>query len=581
MSKRFNKPFAAGEKSTCNHLILQDSVPDTDLYAANVRVIDTGVLDDSLPLFAQSQLCPGCKLLPLLSAMPCTAVEVTIGDAPLSGLRAYAPIDIYTTDSPAEDTRLTTVTPGPRAAVSVIFLQSPDSSLMTSVVTDIEPDREWPYLLEAASFFFAAAVVYRFFKKWQRKQLLDSATISVDAEAEPLVAPLNSGPRARATSRIAAIDTLRGFSILLMVFVNYGGAGMWFFNHAPWNGLTVADILFPLFVFIMGVSACVVHHRPTITPDTTAQRAFRILRRSATLFILGSIVSNVRPSFARWRVNGVLQYFSFAYLVNATALLILPNPSSATTSLNDVVAGAPHTLLTLALMVLYIAIQQLLPVPGCPTGYIGAGGLSDGGLYPDCAGGAHRWIDVALWGDSHIFRGPTCGPIFRCGSYDPEGSLGAINAAALAGFGVQAGRIFAHFGDPKSRVKRLVMWGVACGSIALALCGAKTNGGIFPINKNLWSPSFILAMAALGFFGLAICYISVDVKKVWRGAPFLYPGMNAITVYLGHELLGDVFPFSFECPSAFSWFLARNLIGTTAWACIAYVMYRKKIFITV
>ena len=74
----------------------------------------------------------------------------------------------------------------------------------------------------------------------------------------------------------------------------------------------------------------------------------------------------------------------------------------------------------------------------------------------------------------------------------------------------------------------------------------KENGGLVPLNKNLWSASFVFAMGGTGFLALALLYFIVDVNQWWNGTPFIFVGMNSIIIYVGHETLGDRFPFHWD-----------------------------------
>jgi heparan-alpha-glucosaminide N-acetyltransferase len=120
------------------------------------------------------------------------------------------------------------------------------------------------------------------------------------------------------------------------------------------------------------------------------------------------------------------------------------------------------------------------------------------------------YIDMKLFGEHHMYHftaGPlvvgsaTCLRSYLCTApHDPEGTLGAISATIVAFCGVQAGRIVQHHRKRShgAIVRRWVGWGVILGAIGCALCGGTANGGVLPINKNLWSPSFVAVMSGTG-----------------------------------------------------------------------------------
>jgi heparan-alpha-glucosaminide N-acetyltransferase len=117
----------------------------------------------------------------------------------------------------------------------------------------------------------------------------------------------------------------------------------------------------------------------------------------------------------------------------------------------------------------------------------------------------YRIIDIAIFGRKHIYTHPSAKPIYDTTEpYDPEGSLGSLTSVFIVFLGVQCGYTLLTFNDWKPRVKRWLSWAVVLGSIAGALCGFSKNDGIIPINKNLWSLSFVIGMAAMAFFLLTI-----------------------------------------------------------------------------
>ena len=162
-------------------------------------------------------------------------------------------------------------------------------------------------------------------------------------------------------------------------------------------------------------------------------------------------------------------------------------------------------------------------VPGCGAGYIGPGGNGDLGLHRGCTGGAHGYVDRVIFGYAHIYHGmddsgglvsaATCADVYDCNVYDPEGTLGYLTAAVLCWLGVQAGRVLVHHRDHRARVLRWVAWGATLTLIGGAMCGFSKNGGAIPINKNLWSPSFVFVMSGLGMY--LRLYLCVVVLLLW------------------------------------------------------------------
>ena len=192
---------------------------------------------------------------------------------------------------------------------------------------------------------------------------------------------------ARQSRRVKSLDAFRGLSITVMIFVNYGGGSYYFFNHSPWNGLTVADLVFPWFVWIMGVSLAISTQSRLRNSVPRRQLVLRVLKRSAILILLGLIINSRGGGndLRTLRLPGVLQRFGLTYVVVGVAeSLLLPRQfpeQSPAPQLLDLTSSGWQWLAALLSLGLYTAVTLLLPVPGCPTGYLGPGGLADGGAH--------------------------------------------------------------------------------------------------------------------------------------------------------------------------------------------------------
>ena len=274
--------------------------------------------------------------------------------------------------------------------------------------------------------------------------------------------------------------------------------------------------------------------------------------------------SNNASYLATTRIPSVLSYFAFSGLVVQAVDLFVPVLGDAGAPL-----AAPSTLggalwldqgryalqwaAMAALAAIYLGVQFLWPVPGCPTGYLGAGGLADGGAYPACTGGAHRVWDSAIFG-VHFDQHPTCSGsdgVYQCGPHDPEGALGGLSAAWMAWLGLVAGRALvlqrelagSSGGAARPLAARLLASAALLCLVGGALCGFRKEGGWIPVNKNLWSPSFVLILAGWANALLAGFFALVDAAKLWDGAPFRFVGANSLAVYFISETLHKSAPF--------------------------------------
>ncbi|MEE6488716.1 hypothetical protein FKM82_015334, partial [Ascaphus truei] len=397
--------------------------------------------------------------------------------------------------------------------------------------------------------------------------------------------------------RLLSLDTFRGFSLTLMVFVNYGGGEYWFFQHAPWNGLTVADLVMPWFVFIIGTSVALAFNAMLKRGVSRVQLLRKLTWRTFLLIAIGVFFLNYGPADGplswRWaRVPGVLQRLGFTYFLVALMHTRFSKENldgdeshQWKAAIRDIVMYWPEWTIIIALETIWLCLTFLLPVPGCPKGYLGPGGIGDYGQYPNCTGGAAGYIDKWLLGAAHIYHYPTCKELYKTTQpFDPEGVLGTINSAVMAFWGLQAGKIILIYRKHPLRIlKRFLIWAIFLGIISAILTKCTRDEGFIPVNKSLWSLTFVTTLSCFSFLLLGLMFYVIDVRHWWGGQPFIYPGMNSIFVYVGHSLLGTYFPFNWEIKDWTSHyeFLGQDVLGTALWVFVSYLLYRKKFFLKI
>ncbi|XP_047119724.1 heparan-alpha-glucosaminide N-acetyltransferase-like [Schistocerca piceifrons] len=413
----------------------------------------------------------------------------------------------------------------------------------------------------------------------------------------PTTQQMDSLPRAekdqnqqqQAKQRLKSLDTFRGISIVLMIFVNDGAGKYWFLEHTTWNGLNVADVLFPWFMWIMGV--CVpISVRSQLKRNTPRCKIIAgILRRSCILFLLGMMI-NTSGGYYKLetiRIFGVLQRFGIVYFVVATLMVAFtcrnfnPPKTKLLAAMQDIIILLPLWVVAAAAIAGNCAITFFFEVPGCPKGYMGPGGIHENGQFEDCVGGAVGYIDRLVLGVDHLYQHPTAQAVYGSGPFDPEGLVGCITSIFQVILGVQAGTTLILFWEWKSRILRWLSWGTICGIIGAILCLASKEDGWIPVNKNLWSLSFVLVTSCFAFYLLSFCYFLIDVKHWWSGAPFFYPGMNATIMYVGHEIGHDLFPWHWAIGRMNTHFmlLIESIWGTALWVIIAVWLYHIKFFL--
>lgn len=161
------------------------------------------------------------------------------------------------------------------------------------------------------------------------------------------------------------------------------------------------------------------------------------------------------------------------------------------------------------------------------------------GRYNNCIGGATGYIDRLIIGNRHMYQRPRAAAVYdEKTPFDPEGIFGCLLTIVQVFFGVQCGNTLLLFTQPIDRLKRWLSWSIGTILLGGCLCQFSINDGFIPINKNLWSLSYVLVTTGFAFFLLSVFYVVIDVKKFWTGKPLTFAGMNAIIMYIGSELLG-------------------------------------------
>ncbi|KAG8197471.1 hypothetical protein JTE90_007213 [Oedothorax gibbosus] len=477
-----------------------------------------------------------------------------------------------------------------------------------SLVCDKQPENVVYPILIALGFYallfflaWAGKLIYRsrFFNNVFHRKSLEVSTELAAAYSSSSTIEEKKKPHQQ---RLRSLDTVRGLSlvimifvnygggrisIVVMIFVNYGGGSYTFFNHSHWNGLTVADLVFPWFIWMMGMSMAI-SMKSQLRKIVSKKKIFlNILRRSIILFSLGIMLNTLclNVNLLDLRVPGVLQRFGVSYFVVATAHLFFASADEETAvgySFKDLVSYKVEWLIMLMCLAMHLVLMFVVHSPDCPRGYFGPGGLHDHGLYENCTGGAAAYIDTIILGSRHLYQHPESKAIYHsvvpC---DPEGILGYFTSIFLVFLGLQAGKILLMFKDPTARMVRWTLWGIFTGMGAGILCCFSKNDGWIPVNKNLWSLSFILATGSLAFILLTMCYFVIDVKKYWSGAPFYHAGMNSILLYVGHEVTHNMFPWSWQVQPTHMHELFMDLWGTSLWVLIAVYMHYKNNFIAI
>ena len=318
---------------------------------------------------------------------------------------------------------------------------------------------------------------------------------------------------------MVSLDVFRGATIASMILVNDPGSWSHIYpplEHAEWNGWTPTDLIFPFFLFIVGVSLTLSFASRIARGLTRGALAIHVVRRSALIFAIGLFLNGFPDfDFSSIRIMGVLQRIALCYLVAGLLYLATFQSDAAAERPARVHANLGVTAtVAVALLVGYWALMTFVPVPGYGAGHLGK--EDNLGAYIDrTLMGGHLWGESVTW--------------------DPEGILSTLPAIASVLIGILAGEWLRS--DRQAGRKAL---GLAAAGLALLVAGRLLHP-YFPINKNLWTSSFVLFTGGFAMLALAACYWIIDVRA-WRGwtGPFLVFGMNAILAYALAALVSEV-----------------------------------------
>lgn len=375
--------------------------------------------------------------------------------------------------------------------------------------------------------------------------------------------------------RLTSLDVFRGITIAGMILVNMASIAEPNVYppllHANWHGWTPTDLVFPFFLFIVGVAMSFSLSKYTNDKKPTASVYWRILRRAAILFAIGLLLNGFWNKgiwtfdLGSIRIMGVLQRISLTYLLASLAVLKLPQKGQW------ILAGI--------LLLGYWLVMMYVPVPG-----YGAGVLTREGNFA-------AYIDRLIIPKAHLYKGDGFNNLG-----DPEGLFSTLPAVVSVLAGYFTGD-WIRRQSVKSRVTiGLVLFGIGCLIIGSAW------GWVFPINKKLWTSSYVVFTTGWALLLLAACYELIEVRKVRRwDKPFEVMGLNAISIFVASVLLikilvrttigaGDKAPSTYNWiyQNVFaSWFGAVNgslffaIATVLLWLTVAYGMYRRSLFIKV
>jgi predicted acyltransferase len=338
---------------------------------------------------------------------------------------------------------------------------------------------------------------------------VDSDIIRKSAKAKP--------------ERLLSLDVLRGLTIAFMIIVNdqMGPAPFRELSHASWNGFTATDLVFPTFLFLIGISTVLSTAARLARGATRGELFAHTVRRSLLLIFFGFVVNNF-PFFhmATARYYGVLPRIGICYFVVASLYLLSPT-------------WKDKFVIAVLCLVSYWALMRFVPVPGY-------GVPTHGVAINDHDGNLTAWLDRQVFSAPHLYER----------TRDPEGLLSTIPSIATALFGLLTGLWLRTAQSTRRKAVMLALAGVLFLTLGLAW------DPFFPINKKLWTSSFALFAGGWSLLLLSASIYIIDILRLGRPAsdpdrpesshhpllykPLLVLGTNAITAYLISELGGGI-----------------------------------------
>lgn len=376
--------------------------------------------------------------------------------------------------------------------------------------------------------------------------------------------------------RLLSLDVFRGITIAGMVLVNNPGTWSAIYPplaHAEWNGWTPTDFVFPFFLFIVGISITLALGKRVEAGGMDKTVYLKIIRRTLLIFGLGLFLATV-PFYnftkGEWldintvRIMGVLQRIAVCYFF--AALIFLHTD------------WRKQLIIAVALLFLYWLLMTLIPVPGCEIT-----------TFNDKACNLAAYIDRAILTEGHIWRSAKV--------YDPEGLLSTIPAIATTLAGVLCGHWLRVRRDDMEKVAGLFFFGVVLAALGWAW------HSWFPINKALWTSSYVVFTAGLALCFLGFCYWLIDIKgyRLWT-KPFVIFGVNALALFVGSGIMAKImglikvagpegstislqqwiFTNMFlPLASPINASLAYAICFILVWLFLMWLLYRKKIYIKV
>ena len=327
---------------------------------------------------------------------------------------------------------------------------------------------------------------------------------------EPVAIPaggMSPPPPARVKERLLSLDVFRGMTLVLMTFVNDHGVphlGYPPFMHANWNGWTPTDLVFPFFIFIVGVAIPFAFASRLDRGEGKVKLYKHIVSRTVILFALGLFLNCFPRDSGPWfdlstlRIFGTLQRIALCYLFASVIYLNVKSRGQA--------------IITASLLVFYFILMKFVPVPGHGAGIFARDG---------------NWVQYI---DLHLLQGH-----MQSANFESKGLLSTLPAIANMLIGVLVGQYLRSSRPALEKIAQFFLIGNVMMFLGLLW------SVWFPINQSLWTSSLVVFMCGMALVIFTCCYYLVDIKKVtWWTKVFVIFGVNSITIWMGEWMLYSI-----------------------------------------
>lgn len=313
---------------------------------------------------------------------------------------------------------------------------------------------------------------------------------------------------------------MRGLTIWFMNLVNNAAdpAGYAILDHAPWNGLTIADFVMPFFLFMVGASTAFAYHRPLEQGVSKWSLLKKAAVRAAKLIGIGIAIGNTPPyNLAHLRIMGVLQRIGICYMIGSICVIFIPKINYQGKYFKVLPTYCLQFLVPVVILASYMGVVYGVPLrSGCPA---------NDRFQPNC--NVVGWLDSKILTPAHMYCCPTCLEAQPpCLFFDPEGLTSTFVAVISVFIGLYYGYfIVLYKGNHKAR---LLHWG-STSTFLLALGLALGLSHAIPINKNLYSLSYIFITGGAAGYCLMLFYVIQDMYFIRKPLlPLTWLGMNSI-----------------------------------------------------